>query len=60
MVIEKFAPEFSKEEQHDSHKLLAFLLGSLHEDLNLVKKKSYVDMTIETKGREEKVSSSHC
>ena len=30
-------------------------MDGLHEDLNLVVKKPYVDMSIETKGRDEKV-----
>ena len=51
----RFAPQFSGYQQHDSQELLAFLLDGLHEDLNLVKKKPYVDMTIKTEGREEKV-----
>ena len=42
--------------EHDSQKLLAFLLDGLHEDLNLVKEKPYVDMTVKTEGREDKVS----
>ena len=54
-VVGRFAPQFSGYQQHDSQELLAFLLDGLHEDLNLVKKKPYVDMTIKTKGREEKV-----
>ena len=41
--------------QHDSQELLAFLLDGLHEDLNLVKEKPYVDMTVKTEGREDKV-----
>ena len=41
--------------QHDSQELLAFLLDGLHEDLNLVKEKPYVDMTVETEGRSDKV-----
>ena len=46
--------------QHDSQELLAFLLDGLHEDLNLVKKKPYVDMTVETKDRKETVRSCDC
>lgn len=51
----RFAPQFSGYQQHNSQEFLVFLLDGLHEDLNLVKKKPYVDMTIKTKGREEKV-----
>ena len=38
-----FAPQFSGYQQHDSHELLSYLLDGLHEDLNLVKKKPYVE-----------------
>ena len=51
----RYAPQFVGYAQHDSQELLAFLLDGLHEDLNLVKKKPYVDMTVATKGRHETV-----
>ena len=54
-VVGRFAPQFSGYQQQDSHELLAFLLDGLHEDLNLVLKKPYVDMSLKTEGREEKV-----
>jgi ubiquitin C-terminal hydrolase len=38
-----FAPQFSGYNQHDSQELLAFLLDGLHEDLNRVKKKPYIE-----------------
>ncbi|KAI3775974.1 hypothetical protein L1987_45734 [Smallanthus sonchifolius] len=38
-----FAPHFSGFNQHDSQELLAFLLDGLHEDLNRVKCKPYVE-----------------
>lgn len=41
--------------QHDSQELLAFLLDGLHEDLNLVREKPYVDMTVKTDDRSDKV-----
>ena len=41
--------------QHDSQELLAFLLDGLHEDLNQVLKKPYVDMDIKSEGRKDKV-----
>ncbi|CAI8056970.1 Ubiquitin carboxyl-terminal hydrolase 4 [Geodia barretti] len=53
-VVGRFAPQFSGYQQQDSHELLAFLLDGLHEDLNLVLKKPYVDMSVKTEGREEK------
>lgn len=34
---------------------MAFLLDGLHEDLNLVREKPYVDMTVKTNNRPEKV-----
>ncbi|CAI0447573.1 unnamed protein product [Linum tenue] len=39
----RFAPQFSGFNQHDSQELLAFLLDGLHEDLNRVKSKPYVE-----------------
>ena len=43
--------------QHDSQELLAFLLDGLHEDLNQIINKPYVDMSIESEGRDDKVGS---
>eukprot|EP00742_Colponemidia_sp_Colp-10_P007733 GILJ01008336.1.p1 GENE.GILJ01008336.1~~GILJ01008336.1.p1 ORF type:complete len:932 (+),score=140.68 GILJ01008336.1:66-2798(+) len=43
-VLEKFAPQFSGFAQHDSQELLAFVLDGLHEDLNRVLKKPYVEL----------------
>lgn len=40
--LARFAPQFSGYNQHDSQELLAFLLDGLHEDLNRVKKKPYI------------------
>ncbi|KAI0705169.1 hypothetical protein BC835DRAFT_1410046 [Cytidiella melzeri] len=42
-VLQKFAPQFSGYQQHDSQELVAFLLDGLHEDLNRVLKKPYVE-----------------
>lgn len=50
-----FAPRFSGYGQQDSQELLAFLLDGLHEDINLVQKKPYVDMDIKNDGRTDKV-----
>ncbi|TVU03880.1 hypothetical protein EJB05_50566, partial [Eragrostis curvula] len=41
--LTRFAPQFSGYNQHDSQELLAFLLDGLHEDLNRVKKKPYIE-----------------
>ena len=43
-VIGRFAPQFSGYQQHDAHELLAFLLDGVHEDLNRVEKKPYVEI----------------
>ncbi|KAL9224386.1 hypothetical protein vseg_000423 [Gypsophila vaccaria] len=40
--LSRFASQFSGYNQHDSQELLAFLLDGLHEDLNRVKDKPYV------------------
>ncbi|KAJ7763535.1 hypothetical protein DFH07DRAFT_882362 [Mycena maculata] len=41
--LQRFAPQFSGYQQHDSQELVAFLLDGLHEDLNRVHKKPYVE-----------------
>lgn len=41
--LARFAPQFSGYQQHDSQELVAFLLDGLHEDLNRVLKKPYVE-----------------
>lgn len=41
--LARFAPQFSGYNQHDSQELLAFLLDGLHEDLNRVKHKPYIE-----------------
>ncbi|KAG2011841.1 ubiquitin-specific protease [Coprinopsis cinerea AmutBmut pab1-1] len=42
-TLQRFAPQFSGYQQHDSQELVAFLLDGLHEDLNRVIKKPYVE-----------------
>ena len=42
-TIGRFAPNFSGYRQQDSQEVLAFLLDGLHEDLNRVRKKPYVE-----------------
>ena len=39
----KFAPDFAGGQQHDAKELLAFLLDGIHEDLNRVYNKPYVE-----------------
>ncbi|CAF4593958.1 unnamed protein product [Rotaria socialis] len=41
--VARYAPQFSGFAQHDSREFMSFLLDSLHEDLNLVKNKPYVE-----------------
>ncbi|KAM2673161.1 hypothetical protein EV2_014481 [Malus domestica] len=43
LKLANFAPQFSGYNQHDSQELLAFLLDGLHEDLNRVKCKPYIE-----------------
>ena len=58
--VGRYAPQFVGYAQHDSQELLAFLLDGLHEDLNLVREKPYVDMTVKTAGRTDKVGGAEC
>ena len=48
------APQFSGYQQHDSQELLAFLLDGLHEDLNRVRQKPYIEEA-DAGGRPDKV-----
>ncbi|XP_073277721.1 ubiquitin carboxyl-terminal hydrolase 8-like isoform X1 [Primulina huaijiensis] len=41
-TLSSFAPQFSGYNQHDAQEFLAFLLDGLHEDLNRVKNKPYI------------------
>jgi len=38
-----FAPQFSGCQQHDAQELISFLLDGIHEDLNRVQKKPYIE-----------------
>jgi ubiquitin carboxyl-terminal hydrolase 8 len=42
-TVASFAPQFDNSYQHDSHEFCQFLMDGLHEDLNRVKKKPYVE-----------------
>lgn len=42
-TLGRFAPQFSGYSQQDTQELLAFLLDGLHEDLNRIKKKPYIE-----------------
>uniref|UniRef100_A0A8C7ZL18 Ubiquitin carboxyl-terminal hydrolase n=1 Tax=Oryzias sinensis TaxID=183150 RepID=A0A8C7ZL18_9TELE len=52
--VGRFAPQFSGYQQQDSHELLAFLLDGLHEDLNRIRKKPYIQLK-DANGRPDKV-----
>ncbi|TPX36937.1 hypothetical protein SmJEL517_g00918 [Synchytrium microbalum] len=44
-VLQKYSGErFDDFQHHDSHEFLAFLLDNLHEDVNKVKKKPYIEL----------------
>ncbi|KAJ0028863.1 hypothetical protein Pint_36200 [Pistacia integerrima] len=53
LKLANFAPQFSGYNQHDSQEFLAFLLDGLHEDLNRVKCKPYIEAK-DTEGCPEK------
>ncbi|GAV75105.1 UCH domain-containing protein/DUSP domain-containing protein [Cephalotus follicularis] len=55
----RFAPQFSGYNQHDSQELLAFLLDGLHEDLNRVKQKPYMEIK-DSDGRPDEVVAQEC
>ncbi|XP_057422857.1 ubiquitin carboxyl-terminal hydrolase 9-like [Lotus japonicus] len=57
--LARFAPQFSGYNQHDSQELLAFLLDGLHEDLNRVKQKPYIEMK-DTDGRPDEEVAYEC
>uniref|UniRef100_A0A8D8Y4L7 ubiquitinyl hydrolase 1 n=1 Tax=Cacopsylla melanoneura TaxID=428564 RepID=A0A8D8Y4L7_9HEMI len=44
LTIGKYAPRFNGFQQHDSQEFLSFLLDGLHEDLNRVTDKPYVEL----------------
>ena len=41
--VARYAPQFSGYSQQDSQEFMSFLLDGLHEDLNLIKQKPYMD-----------------
>ena len=43
-AVGRFKPEFSGYQQQDSQELMAFLLDGLHEDLNRIRNKPYVEI----------------
>ena len=53
-VIGQYAPQFAGYQQQDSQELMSFLLDGLHEDLNRVRNKPYVEQ-LESNGRPDTV-----
>jgi uncharacterized UBP type Zn finger protein len=47
--IAQFAPQFSGYAQHDSQEFLAFLLDGLHEDINRIQQKPYIEVRQQSK-----------
>lgn len=58
-IISKHAPQFAGYQQHDCQELLGYLLDLLHEDLNRVTKKPYVETKDSDNRPDEVVSSEH-
>ncbi|BFZ09058.1 hypothetical protein BsWGS_12097 [Bradybaena similaris] len=54
IAVGRFAPQFSGYQQQDSQELMAFLLDGLHEDLNRIRKKPYIELK-DSGGRSDKV-----
>ncbi|GAM24098.1 hypothetical protein SAMD00019534_072730, partial [Acytostelium subglobosum LB1] len=54
-IIGKYAPQFSGISQQDTQELLSFLLDGLHEDLNKVVKKPYIEEKDDKEEREDSV-----
>ncbi|XP_022252353.1 ubiquitin carboxyl-terminal hydrolase 15-like isoform X3 [Limulus polyphemus] len=54
LAVGRFAPQFSGYQQQDCQELMAFLLDGLHEDLNRVKKKPYIEVK-DADGRPDEV-----
>lgn len=52
--VSKFAPQFAGGGQHDSQELLDWLLDTLHEDLNRVTEKPYIELK-DSNGRSDQV-----
>jgi ubiquitin C-terminal hydrolase len=55
-TIGKFAPQFVGFQQHDAQELLQFLLDGLHEGLNRVREKPYIEIQDSNKRPDEEVA----
>lgn len=58
-ILGEFAPQFSGYNQHDSQEFLAFLLDGLHEDLNRVKFKPYIEVKDEDIRTDDEIADEH-
>lgn len=58
-ILSAFAPQFSGYNQHDSQEFLAFLLDGLHEDVNRVKCKPYIEVKDTDGYPDEEVADEH-
>lgn len=57
-AVGRFAPQFSGYAQQDCQELMAFLLDGLHEDLNRVKKKPYIEVKTDVDPRPDEIVAS--
>lgn len=54
-AVTQFAPQFTGMNHHDCQELMAFLLDGLHEDLNRVKVKPYIEMKNDIESRPDEI-----
>ena len=55
MAVGRFAPQFSGFQQQDCQELMAFLLDGLHEDLNRITQKPYIEISNDIERRPDEV-----
>lgn len=55
MAVGRFAPQFSGFQQQDCQELMAFLLDGLHEDLNRIRQKPYIEVNNDVEKRPDEV-----
>ncbi len=58
LAVGRFAPQFSGFAQQDCQELMAFLLDGLHEDLNRVKQKPYIEIKTDVDPRPDEIVAS--
>lgn len=54
-AVSRFAPQFNGFAQQDCQELMAFLLDGLHEDLNRIKNKPYIEIKTDVESRPDEV-----